>query len=278
MGIDKGLLEITRQEVWDKYHNPVYTVPERIGRITTQYKISICTTCMGRTEDLKKTYIQNLDDNLGYGNIEFVLLNYGSRDDMDTWVFQNLMEYIQGGVVNYYRTDEPIYYSMTHSRNIAFKVATGDIINNVDADHYTNPDFVRYINALANTYETTKVVFVKSKQKNRGRVGIFKKEFMELGGYDESLEGYGHDDQDLLLRAYHSGCGLIKFGGEYMRITDDHARHPVGNYQVKDWRYTQRRNALISLLNIYMKRFKANENHPWGRAHLVKNFSEEVDT
>ena len=62
-----------------------------------------------------------------------------------------------------------------------------------------------------------------------------------------------------------------------MRITEDHRRHPTGNYKIKDWRYTQRRNSLISLLNLYHQRYTANENHHWGKAHLIKNFSEEID-
>ena len=276
MSLDRGLMELVKEEAWEKYQVPQYVDPRNVGAVRTQHKISICTNCMGRTEDLKQTYEQNIKDNLDYPNVEFVLLNYGSRDDMDIWVFKNLMDYIRAGVLNYYRTEEPVYYSMTHSRNIAFKMAEGNIINNVDADHFTNPGFATYINALANEYPE-KAVFVKSKQKNRGRIGIYKKDFMNLGGYDENLEGYGHDDHDLLMRAYHQGFNLVKFGGEYMRITEDHQRHPIVNYQVKDWRYTQRRNSLISLLNLYEKRFVANENHPWGRAHLVKNFSTELD-
>jgi hypothetical protein len=276
MSLDHGLIELINLEAWERYMTPVYTVPGKLPEPTVQHKISICTTCMNRASDLKQTYEQNLQDNMEYTNVEFVLLNYGSSDDLDVWAFKTLLPYIRAGKPNYYRTSEPEYYSMTHSRNIAFKVAAGAIVNNVDADHYTNPGFASYINALANFYPA-KPVFVKSRQKNRGRLGMFKEDFLTLGGYDESIESYGFDDHDLLMRAFHTGSKVVRFGGEYMRITEDHRRHPTGNYKISDWRYTQRRNSLISLLNLHHKRYQANENHHWGKAHLIKNFSEELD-
>jgi hypothetical protein len=273
---DGILLELTREEAWEEFYSLSYTPVRRIGPVTTKYKVSICTTCMDRAADIKKTYMENLQNNERYSNVEFVLLNYGSKDDLDAWAYQNLGDYIQRGILNYYRTDEPRFYSMTHSRNIAFKLASGDIVNNVDADHFTNPGFAGWINALANQFNDKKTVFVKSAQTNRGRLGLFKSEFVELGGYDEGIAGYGYDDTDLLMRAHHSGLRVVKFGGQYMRLTQDHERHPGNNYQVKDWKYTQRRNALISLLNVYCKRFKANEGHHWGRATLIKNLCAEV--
>lgn len=276
MALDRGLMELVREEAWLKYQIPKYTEPIGKQDVKKQYKVSICTNCMGRTEDLKKTYIQNIEDNADYKNTEFVLLNYGSKDDMDIWVFKNLLDYIKAGVLNYYRTNDPEFYSMTHSRNISFKVAKGDVVNNVDADHFTNPGFATRINELANMFPK-KAVFIKSRQKNRGRIGMFKKEFVELGGYDESILGYGFDDHDLLMRAYHSGARIVKFGGEFYRITPGHQRHQQGNYQIRDWRYTQRRNSMLSLLNLYSKRYTANEGHHWGKAHLIHNFSTEMD-
>lgn len=278
---DKVLAELTKQEAWVKLFTIIYTFPKNETEISTEvtkkHKISIITNCMGRLNNIKQTFVKNIEDNRAYGNVEFVLLNYGSKDDLDLWAFDNLMPYIRDGIVNYYKTTEPAYYSMTHSRNIGFKVATGDIVNNVDADHFTNSGFAERINSIANQFDTQKIVFVKTRQTNRGRLGMYKTTFMELGGYDESIGGYGFDDQDLLARAYRSECIVAPFGGDYCKIVDDHHRHQSGNYQISDWKYTQRRNALISLLNIHMERYKANEGHHWGKAHLVHNFSTEMD-
>lgn len=270
---DKVLLELINKEFLDKYFTFQYVYSDK--PVIKNYSISICTNCMNRVEDIKRTLEKNILDNIDYPKIEFVLLNYNSQDNLDEWVKNNMMEYIDKGILNYYRTTEPKFYSMTHSRNITFKVAQGDIVNNVDGDHYINKGFANVVNILANQ-KHKRTVFVKSRQKNRGRLGFFKKEFLWLGGYNEEIEGYGFDDEDLLARAYHSGFNIMKFGGEYMKITDGHKRHVMDNYKNKDWKYTQRKNTLISLLNLVYKRFRANQGKKWGSAILVRNFKEEV--
>lgn len=57
------------------------------NRSTTQsYKISFCTTCMDRLYHLKESLPINLINNSSYANIEFVVLNYNSKDEIDTWM------------------------------------------------------------------------------------------------------------------------------------------------------------------------------------------------
>jgi len=113
---------------WDgKFHKEV----------TKNYAISFCTTCMGRLYNLKETLPQNIEDNKAYPNLEFVILDYNSKDNLWEWMSRNMMDHILSGRVSYYRTTEPKYFSMSHSRNIAYKVAKGEIVNNLDADNYT---------------------------------------------------------------------------------------------------------------------------------------------
>lgn len=239
-------------------------------------KISICTTVMNRLGDIQQTFLRNITDNLDYPNVEFLLLDYNSLDGLEDWVHSNFAHLIRNGKVSYYRTQDPKAYSMTHSRNVAFKLAQGDIINNVDADHFINKGFCKKINELANIFNE-KAVFVKSKQKNRGRLSFFKNDFVSLlGGYDEGLEGYGFDDQDILLRAVKLGFRVCRYGGDFYKITENHHRHEVTNYEEKDWKYSQRKNTIISLLNLLHGRLKANEGKHWGKANLIKNFSEEI--
>ena len=275
--VDKLFAEILKDDVWD-------FVPRRFDRgpyeqpVEKRYKISICTTCMNRAGDLEQTFLENIKSNIDYGEdkIEFVLLNYGSMDHLDEWARDVLPPFIKQGVVNYYHTKEPRFYSMTHSRNIAFRLAAGEIVNSVDGDHFTNDGFVEYVNMLANQ-GIKHPVFLKSKQKNRGRLGFFKTDFLWLGGYDEGIEGYGFDDVDLLHRALLSGFTDMFYGGQFFRHVEDHRRHPVDNYQQKDWKYQQRKNTLISLLNCKYEKYQANQNKNWGSAKLTKNFTETIE-
>lgn len=266
----------------EKFLEPIYLEAIPLSNPTTTHSISICTTCMGRVNDIKQTFLKNINDNLSYStnqeNLEFLLLDYNSKDDLEKWAKKNLKKLISKGLVTYYKTTEPQFYSMTHSRNIVFKLAKGNIVNNVDADHFTNSGFCYQINALANQFQD-KAVFIKSRQKNRGRLSFFKNEFLSLGGYDEGLEGYGFDDKDLLYRAVKSGFRVVRYGGKFFNHTKDHTRHPVDNYKEKDkdWKFSQRRNTILSILNILSGRIIANVGKEWGKAKLIKNFEDVLE-
>ena len=141
------------------------------------HKISICTTCMDRLSDLKQTLPQNIKDNSDYPYVEFLVLDYNSKqDDVGGWIKSEMMEHIESGKLVYLRTEEPKYFDMSHSRNIAFLASSGDIVNNVDADAFTPPTgefgFATYINKLANE-QPEKAIFAKSRQLLRGRLGFY---------------------------------------------------------------------------------------------------------
>ena len=238
--------------------------------------IAVCTTVMNRTHDFSQTIIKNIEDNLSYeGKKEFLILNYNSKDNLDEWVKSNLFKYIDSGIVTYYKTEEPKYYSMAHSRNICFKLSSCDIVNSVDADNFVNPGFLSFVNVLANI-QPRKAIFAKGKKMLHGRLGFWKDEFIDiLGGYDEELGGYGAEDKDLMHRAYALGFKLMWYGSTYY-IGIDSRKHQTTNFKNKDWKFTERRNKVISFFNLYYKMFKANRYSDWGKATVVKNFSEEI--
>jgi hypothetical protein len=250
---------------------------------TRQYRISFCTTCMGRLCDLQETLPQNIKDNSDYKDLEFVILDYNSRDNLWDWMQKNMQGHIEAGRVTYYRTTEPTYFSMSHSRNIAFKLATGDIVNNLDADNFTRNPAVKltecwasYLNRLAN-HQSEKVIFAKGKRGMHGRIGFYKNDFINLlGGYDEDLLGYGHDDHDLVQRAWALGFTMYWWGGQYIeRIRTSRASKNA--HLERPWRITETENKTKSARNIAEGRLRANEGQHWGKAKLVKNFTEEIE-
>src|SRR5688572_6172397 len=96
-------------------------------------RISICTVCMNRLHHIKQTLPANIAANEDYPNIEFVLLDYNSTDGLSDWIRDEMSEFIENGRLKYYRTEEPLFFDRTHSRNLIVKLATGDVISNVDA-------------------------------------------------------------------------------------------------------------------------------------------------
>lgn len=244
--------------------------------VTKQFKISLCTTCMNRLYTLRECLPKNIKDNEDYPNVEFLILDYNSADGLGDWVQKEMMQHIESGKLTYVRTTEPLFYSMTHSRNVAFKAASGDIVNSVDADNFVMPGFVSYVNKLANECPV-KAAFAKGKRFMHGRIGFYKNEFIELlGGYDEDIEDYGHDDHDLLRRSMELGFKLMWYGGKYCERIQT-PRNKKGEFMKnKDWKLTEDRNKEISQKKLEQKLFKANEGKHWGKAVLVKNFKEEI--
>jgi len=255
---------------WDPTKEPLPENPNY------RLKISMCITCMDRLGDLQQTLPKNIKENSDYPNVEFVLLDYNSKDNLGDWIKNNMMQYIESGILNYYRTEEPKFYSMTHSRNVAFKLARGDIVNSVDADNFTNPGFATYLNKMAQI-APNKAVFAKGRRLLHGRIGFYKSEFIELlGGYDEDIHDYGHDDKDLWWRAMLQGWKLMWFGGQFVsRIKTPRGLKTV-NMKDKNWKKTETENKEISAKRLSKNIFIANQGKHWGKATVIKNFKEEI--
>jgi hypothetical protein len=267
---------ISRPAVWKS---------AKMRPVERQYRVSLCTTCMGRLHDLEQTLPANLQLNAAYPAVEFVVLDYHSNDGLEKWMKRNMRAEIESGRVAYYRTTEPKFYSMTHSRNVAFKLATGDIVCNVDADNFTlDPTaeppamcFAERLNFLANQ-ANRRVYFSKSVQLMRGRLGFFRDEFIhELGGYDEELTGYGRDDHDLRDRAANLGYLLMRFDGPYMYRLKTPDELKGANMQNKRWRQTEKQNARRSAANIAAGKLRANDGREWGKARVRKNFEQWIE-
>lgn len=268
--------EILKSHGWMQFVKPIFWDGKFNKKVTKQYKISIVTTCMNRLNELKVTLPKNMENNIDYDKLEFVIIDYNSQDGVGDWIKENLQKHIDSGRLSYYRTTEPVSYSMSHSRNIGFKVATGDIICSVDGDAFVNKGFATYLNLMANQHPKM-AFFAKGKKRLRGRLCFYKKEFVNiLGGYDEGLTGYGSEDHDLMHRAWGSGMTMMWFGGKYHTNLPS-KKHQITNFDEKDWKYTEKRNKIISAFNLYWERWYANKKKHWGKAHLTKNFKEEID-
>ena len=281
---DVNMLKLakTLEMAWREVNWPMFRVQswnlKFTKEVTKNYKVSLCTTTRNRAENLKVTLPANIKSNT-YPNVEFVVLDYNSNQDEGDWIKNEMMEYIEKGILVYARTTEPEFFDMSHSRNIAFQIASGDIVNNIDADTFAKNNFAEFINRLANE-QPEKAIFAKSRQLLRGRLGFWKKEFIEiLGGYSETLTGYGHDDSDILHRAWCSNFKLMPFSrsGDFEEKIPDHHKHQGDSYK-ELWWVTEARNRFISYTNLILKKYKANEGKIWGKAKLIKNFTEEIET
>lgn len=230
---------------------------------------------MNRAHDLKATLLQNINDNFDYPNVEFVVLNYNSSDEMHKFMASNRIKYlIKMGIVKYLITKRPKYYSASHSRNIAFKNANGNIVINVDADTYTGKGFAELINKLADIQPENALFSVSQKFIN-GRIGMYKNDFLRLGGYNEKLSGYGGEDSDLVLRAMNSGFKMITWGGFgdcFLRRIKTSPDSSVENMFNKNRDETIKNNRCISISSVSSGSLVANSGEKWGYAPDLIHF------
>lgn len=205
-------------------------------------KISFCTTCMGRAHHLKETLPQNIRDNPASGSldVEFVVLNYNSEDDLHEWMTTDpeMLGHIESGLVRYGKTTDPEFFHMAHAKNMAHRMATGDVICNLDADNFTGKGFSRFLSkqfsndmdiVISPSHKVSRY-FPPEERGFAGRIAVSTENYFKLGGYDETLQGWGGDDNDFTQRA--KGLGLKhlryedrKYVGVIAHTNEERAAH-----------------------------------------------------
>jgi glycosyltransferase involved in cell wall biosynthesis len=180
----------------------------------------------------------NIQENIGYPELEFVLLDYNSKDGLQDWVRDNMSGYIETGILKYYRTDEPEYYSGSHSRNIAFRVASGDILCLVDADNFAGPGYAGWVADSFSTQGINTLITTIRKdaiplRDQGGKMGFSSKLFHAVNGIDESFRSYGMEDVDLVNRLEKAG-GTRKYvdRDEFLRFIGHSNNERLTNYPV----------------------------------------------
>jgi len=169
---------------------------------------------MDRLQHLRQTLACNILANADYPALEFVLLDYHSREDVAGYVREALQEYIRSGLLTYYQTFDPLYFNRSHSRNMMFRLATGDIICNVDADNFTGKGFAAYVSRVFSSKDGIfltgmGVTGIKAPRDVMGRICLTAGDLEKVRGFDERMTGYGFEDYDIANRLESSGLSRV---------------------------------------------------------------------
>jgi len=252
-------------------------------------KISFITVCKGRLHHLCETLPKNILWNMNYPNIEFVLLDYNSKDGLEDWVKQYMGGIIERGILVYYKNPEPEYFHFTHSRNQAIKLATGDIVCNLDADNYTGEGFAYYLaDKLSNVdvlvgasliNKSFVPMFLEQHLAGTfGRIALKREVIINVGGYFEGLEHWGDEDIDLYLRLVNLGYSFDSIEIRFLHCID-HSNEERGAQtkisQVGLGSSSHSENKNIHKNNIANKNFIVN-NGIFGKGSVFKNFGTEL--
>ncbi len=233
---------------------------------------------MGRLHHLQQTLSKNLECTAHLPEVEFILLNYSSPDALEDWAKAEMGEAIQRGRLAYYRADGFTHFRMAHAKNVAHRLATGEIVCNLDADNFIGEGFAEF---LIETFASGGRVFVRSpiSRGTHGRIAFRKTDFTTLGGYDERMSyGWGFEDQDMIHRARIFGLRELpipKDRGFLLALNHSHEDRTMLS-ECRTRADSDREHKRIARDNAAAGRITANYGSGWGVAPLAKNFALDI--
>lgn len=165
---------------------------------------------------------QTLPRNLeGNPHSMFVILNYGSEDDL----IAVLGPYLKSDhlAVYSYPTTEPFH--MAHAKNIAHRLGIlhgADVLVNLDADNYLGWGFEDFIEAKFSEHRDIFLWSGLVKGQGRklrgvsGRIAETSHAFIKAGGYDEKYNTWAPDDKDFNARLCFLGYEPVEIPRCYL--------------------------------------------------------------
>ena len=136
-------------------------------------KISYCITCFNRFWQLNKTLSYNFNSLINDNNIEIILVDFNGEDSDDIYNF--IINNFQNEIINkklyyYKRINNDFKWNMSIAKSVSHRLATGDILVNLDCDNYLQKDdsifirnlFTKNMNILVHmtTYNTNTSVLL----------------------------------------------------------------------------------------------------------------------
>lgn len=230
--------------------------------------VSFCTACHNRAHQFKQTFQANLMTVARSSDLEWIILNYCSEDDLHAFMTEQL-----GGLppqVIYVHLTERRPWHLSAAKNLAHRYGRGRILANIDCDNFIG----EAADLLPLKYwEGCKLVHLWSgvfRDGTCGRVAVERTLFYALGGYDESLFPMGYQDRDLVARAVALGARYFRLpcatGTAILNTKDESIRHCGPG---ADWEKFDRENQAASIRNIRAGYLRAKSAQNWSPLHLV---------
>lgn len=193
-----------------------------IPETDVQKGVSLAAVCMGRHDTLKTTipaWLAVKDAN------EILVVDWSSDPPLE-----NTIRSIPGAErIKIIRVNAEPKWVLSRAYNLAINATRYSHVIRTDCDYHIDPDFVnahRDILSNPKPEEAGKTYFAGNYNLARnenevhlnGAVFIKRKDFLDIGGYDERIQTYGWDDEDLYTRL--GDAGLTK-----LNISYDHVSH-----------------------------------------------------
>lgn len=231
-------------------------------------KISFCTTCANRVEQLRQTFTVNAALLALHEDVEWVVVNFGSTDDIDDYMAQMLPAASRR--LLYVKEMSGRAWHSSIAKNVAHHLASGEIVVNLDCDNFIGDaiETIRYyFTHGARVLHMWSGLFADG---TYGRIAMEREIFFTLGGYDESFYPMGYQDTDLLVRASALSIPTITAGcvtDVAIRNTKDDSIRLCRKPGIT-WRDYNTLNRSISEANLRAGKYVANVGKDLNPRHI----------
>ncbi len=210
-------------------------------------RISFFTTVMNRLEHLQQTLPANLSVLNPDLQSEIIILDYNSNDGLYEWMMQN--EAKMPGRVKYLKTTEPAFYHRAHARNLAALQAEGDILVNLDADNFIGEGFESFIlDTFKSNPNTLIAPSANALSDVFGKMAFPKASFCAVNGYDEDIQSYGFEDNDLRYRLEASGLSTVTYNKPAFKKA---ITHSTEERIINEKRYKTLKSVMVQKIDEY---------------------------
>jgi hypothetical protein len=237
-------------------------------------KVSYCTVCYGRLWQLAFTLKDNLE-NLK-DDEELILIDYGSPDDTMIFVLGTIYfkKYIQENKLKFIKVLDIEEYNCPKSKNIAHRLASGEILVNLDVDNFLLGMRDKIDKAFNQNKKRILHMHLKDKSGSFGRIALTNNNFYKLGGYDEKLFPHSHQDTDLIDRAQSINLEYVLDPLDSYVVANN--LYVKNRYLKEDWFEMREKNKKISEDNIINGKFIANQDKGWGACKIIQNYENTI--
>jgi hypothetical protein len=193
--------------------------------MATEPDLCFITTCRGRLAHLQET----LPMMVAQPGTETVVVDYDCPERAGDWVEAN---FPQARVV---RSGARPWYEGPRARNLGAQAARAPWLCMLDADTVLAADFAEVVRPLLRPGQFLRPM---PRHPNARGMGLCRRQdFDAIDGYDEVLQGYGSDDQDLFWRLAHAGLREGSFPGELIRMIEHDPELRTRFHEQKDHRF-----------------------------------------
>jgi hypothetical protein len=234
--------------------------------------VSFCVLCKGRRSHLERTLRRNLDAIQGK-DAEIVVVDYKSPDGLAEWISKEFQNEMASGLLRFCELQEMRLFSIPIGKNFAHRLATKEFLVNLDADNFVGDIWM----GTQSVNGEEMLVCNEYGRGTFGRIGLWRTHFEELNGYDESFEPAGRHDADLQERAQLLGLRKLHWPCSEPALQHDKAATLsfLGGGTNGDWVEMERRNALLSKVNLEVGKSRANQDGMTSAAFRL-NFREII--